>query len=54
MSTAAMPEVMALFEKRLSPEEAAKRGLLKGDTSSLAGFLALLDTFRPDFAIVEP
>ena len=52
--TASMAEVIALFEKILSPEEAAKRGLLQGDAAPLVRFLELLDTFRPDFNIVEP
>ena len=52
--TASMAEVMALFEKRLSPEEAAQRGLLQGDAAPLVRFLELLDAFRSDFNIVEP
>ncbi|MBO4300176.1 MAG: MBL fold metallo-hydrolase, partial [Desulfovibrio sp.] len=52
--TATMPDVMALFEKRLSPEDAAKQGFLKGNTAPLSSFLELLDTFRVDFNIVEP
>ena len=51
---ASMPDVMALFDGRLSPEDAARRGLLQGDAATLAQFLGLLDAFRPDFAIVEP
>lgn len=52
--TATLPDAMALFDGRLSPEVAAKRGLLQGDTTPLTQFLNLLDTFRPDFAIIEP
>jgi alkyl sulfatase BDS1-like metallo-beta-lactamase superfamily hydrolase len=52
--TASMPEVMALFEKRLSIEDATDQRLLTGDASALAGFLELLDEFRTDFSIVEP
>ncbi len=52
--TASMPDVMALFDGRLSPEDAARRGLLQGDAATLAQFLGMLDAFRPDFAIVEP
>ncbi|MBO4300726.1 MAG: MBL fold metallo-hydrolase [Desulfovibrio sp.] len=52
--TASMPDVMALFDGRLSPEEATKRGLMQGDAAPLTKFLSMLDTFRPDFAIMEP
>ncbi|MBO4334358.1 MAG: MBL fold metallo-hydrolase [Desulfovibrio sp.] len=47
-------EVMALFAGQLSVQEAVKRGLLQGDETPLSQFLELLETFRPDFAVVEP
>ena len=52
--TAAMPTVMALFEGRLSVAEAAKQGLIEGDSQTVAELLGLLDRFTPDFPLVLP
>ncbi len=49
-----MADVTALFEGHLSIEEARKRGMLTGDAVPLEQLLSLLDTFSPDFAIIEP
>ena len=49
-----MADVTALFEGHLSLEEARKRGMLTGDAVPLEQLLSLLDTFSPDFAIIEP
>ncbi len=52
--TAAMPTVMALFEGRLSVAEAAKQGLIEGDSQTVAELLGLLDRFTPGFPLVLP
>ncbi|MCR5815242.1 MAG: MBL fold metallo-hydrolase [Desulfovibrio sp.] len=52
--TASKREVMALFEKLLTPAQAVAKGLLQGESVKLQEFLPLLDNFTPDFAIVEP
>lgn len=52
--TGSMSNLAALFEQRLRLENAVDAGLVQGNTAMLKDFLGLLETFRPDFAIVEP
>ncbi|MCR4666485.1 MAG: MBL fold metallo-hydrolase [Desulfovibrio sp.] len=52
--TAPMSQIMAIFEGRISSDEIAKKAIYKGDIKGLTEFLALFDTFRPDFNIIEP
>ena len=49
-----MADITALFKDHLSIEEARKRGMIMGNAVPLEQLLSLLDTFSPDFAIIEP
>lgn len=46
-------QMMALFEGRMTPEQAVQQGLLK-DAAPFRELLPLLDSFRPDFPLVLP
>ena len=46
-------QMMALFEGRLTPEQAVQQGLLQ-NAEPVKELLSLLDSFRPDFRLVLP
>ena len=46
-------QMMALFEGRLTPEQAVQQGLLQ-NAAPVKELLSLLDSFRPDFQLVLP
>lgn len=46
-------QMMALFEGRLTPEQAMQQGLLQ-HAAPVKELLSLLDSFRPDFRLVLP